>query len=548
MARLQRETTPSSLTSHVDALDPAVERGILRCLETDPARRPDSALAVAAGLPGGDPLAAALAAGETPSPAMVAEAGTKGGLRPAAAVTFLIPILLGLAAVLVYGDRMGLPHQIPLTKPPAELALDARKIVEVSGWTDPPADLAFGFDIDSEYFDWVQDNDSWPDWWAQLSSVRPVPVWYWYRQSGSYLVPANHVGFVGPGDPPSLASGMVDVRLDPEGRLQRFQAIAPKSDDTETPVTGSDWAAFFEFSGLESTDFDKTVSTWNPVIGMDARQAWTGHYPGDRDHPVRVEAGSFRGRPVYFEVIPEWRQSRAMVSSTPSLSDIAAGTIVVSMVVLLFGGASLLAWRNDRQGRGDRRGALRLATFVAVVQMLRSLLRINHVPSIEDELLLVTMSVALALFGGAVIWLFYMAAEPYVRRLWPDSLIAWTRLLDGRFRDPLLGMASTPVSRYGIVAGIQVEPLQKSFCFARLELDEVRRRPGSAVKRPGALLPIIAGGTKLLERLSPPGLVVSASRVLPRRSLLEHQHFPLRVDADRVVRQEVHSDETLECV
>jgi hypothetical protein len=32
-----------------------------------------------------------------------------------------------------------------------------------------------------------------------------------------------------------------------------------------------------------------------------------------------------------------------------------------------------------------------------------------------------------------------MAAEPYVRRLWPDSLIAWTRLLDGRFRDPLLG-------------------------------------------------------------------------------------------------------------
>src|SRR6185295_8268795 len=57
--------TPSSV---VRDLDPTIERAILRCLETDPARRPASALAVSAALPGGDQLAAALAAGETPSP------------------------------------------------------------------------------------------------------------------------------------------------------------------------------------------------------------------------------------------------------------------------------------------------------------------------------------------------------------------------------------------------------------------------------------------------------------------------------------------------
>src|SRR5258705_7918996 len=82
LSRRQRESAPASPASLVDGLDPAVERVILRCLETDPALRPASALAVAAALPGGDPIGAALAAGETPSPELLAEAGQSGGARP----------------------------------------------------------------------------------------------------------------------------------------------------------------------------------------------------------------------------------------------------------------------------------------------------------------------------------------------------------------------------------------------------------------------------------------------------------------------------------
>jgi serine/threonine protein kinase len=79
--RAQNAAPPASPSTHIPDLDPAIERVILRCLERDPARRPPSAIAVAAALPGGDPLAAAIAAGETPSPDMVAAAGERARCR-----------------------------------------------------------------------------------------------------------------------------------------------------------------------------------------------------------------------------------------------------------------------------------------------------------------------------------------------------------------------------------------------------------------------------------------------------------------------------------
>src|ERR1700728_941924 len=87
---------PSSV---VKDLNPVVERVILRCLETEPSARPATVISVAAALPGGDPLAAALAAGDTPSPQMVAASGETDGLRPRAAVLCLAGVLIALALV-----------------------------------------------------------------------------------------------------------------------------------------------------------------------------------------------------------------------------------------------------------------------------------------------------------------------------------------------------------------------------------------------------------------------------------------------------------------
>ena len=81
---------PPAPSTAVREMDPVIERVILRCLEKEPRERPRSVLSVAAALPGGDPLAAALAAGETPSPEMVAAAGEPGGMKPALAWSCLL--------------------------------------------------------------------------------------------------------------------------------------------------------------------------------------------------------------------------------------------------------------------------------------------------------------------------------------------------------------------------------------------------------------------------------------------------------------------------
>ena len=76
----QSSHTPPNPSKFVKTIDPLVDNIINRCLEKEPAKRPKSALQVAASLPGGNPLEAALAAGETPTPEMIAAVPKKGVL------------------------------------------------------------------------------------------------------------------------------------------------------------------------------------------------------------------------------------------------------------------------------------------------------------------------------------------------------------------------------------------------------------------------------------------------------------------------------------
>ena len=121
-------------------LDPRIERVVLRCLEPDPANRPASALAVAAALPGGDPLGEALAAGDTPSPEMVAAAGEGIGLKARTALIVLAATVAGLLLQAGVSQRLSALERMPLDYSPEVLVQKARDTIAHLGFSDRPAD------------------------------------------------------------------------------------------------------------------------------------------------------------------------------------------------------------------------------------------------------------------------------------------------------------------------------------------------------------------------------------------------------------------------
>ena len=307
LARLQ-SSTPTSPAAHVTSLDPLVERAILRCLDPDPAKRPSSAALLAAALPGGDPLAVAMAAGETPSPEMVARAGGEGALRPAVAVACLVLFLAGLAGIWIAEHRNHLENRVAMPKPPVELAIAARRVLADAGYTRPPAHSALGFDRDSSYFLEVIRNDRSPQRWDNLRSVEPSPVWFWYRESPAPLEPVARVGTATASNPPLTEAGMTYVRLDPRGRLMRLRAVPPSHSEAPGPWTEPDWTRLLAAAGFDATSLAPADPLWSTPEPTDVRRAWI-----TKDQ-LRLEAGSFRGRPVWFSLS---RRTRRPGSSRP---------------------------------------------------------------------------------------------------------------------------------------------------------------------------------------------------------------------------------------
>jgi serine/threonine-protein kinase len=419
-------------------LDPPVERAILHCLEEDPGARPASARSVLALLPGGDPLEAALAAGETPSPELVAAASRRGDLSPGAAWACLLAVFAGVLGVAFCFDQTGLMNRGVLPRTPEWLAERSRDLLAHLGHP-APVDSAYALEFDRDLLTYIS-ADSTAGRWTSFLKSSFSPFYFFYRQSPRALVARNRDGTVQPDDPPREVSGMAEVVLDHRGRLLGYASVPPQVEASAGPWPEPDFAPLLREAGLAPEALEGARPEWAAPVDSDRKVAWTGLAPGEPTTAIRVEAASYHGRPVWFAVLRPWSKPERTTPTDVPESRIPVGDVGVGILALALPlGGIALARRNLRLGRGDRKGAVRVALFVFLAYGVARLLRAHHVSSFGDELWIVIKVLAYPVFFSLLVWVLYMALEPYARRRWPHMLISWKRLLAGEFDDPLVG-------------------------------------------------------------------------------------------------------------
>jgi serine/threonine-protein kinase len=427
LLKLLEASEAPRLSTRVEGLDRRIDDTVLRCLRREPDERPRSAMDVSAALPGGDPLAAALAAGETPSPEMVARAQGIG--------TLARPVALGLAGLVVAGIATivaieGSTSAISLAAPlgPEVMAHEARSVLALAGF-EAPHD-ADGYRYTAIGLEQLASQRHPLDGWRELAARRPGFAEFWYRQADRPLVATQRRAWrVTADDPPANSPGTATVTLDGQGRLRSLLVVPDPAaaKDAGTPR----WSAMFAASELPMEAFTPVAPDRAPPVPGDSVAAWTGAYPGQAEPGVRIEAAARGAQVISWQVQDE-------LAGEPA-PPIELSSFALAAFALMWIGAAVLARRHHRSGSGDSRGAFRLAAAVAAATFVGPLLLASHSTSAADELGLVFAAAAQGSMFGVLAWLVYMALEPYARRVAPRWVVSWTRLLEGRVRDPMVG-------------------------------------------------------------------------------------------------------------
>jgi hypothetical protein len=275
---------------------------------------------------------------------------------------------------------------------------------------------------------------------------------FWYRASPATLVPYDLTSPVTTSDPPVITRGMVRIDLDTTGRLLILRAV-PSLKSAPLPAAPG-WDSLFQAAGLDRSRFTEAQPAVLPRSYADEWKAWTGEFAEAPGVPIRIEAAAFRGRPTMFEVLGSWVPLEG--GAAPETSRIWR-TIGVLIVGILPVAAALVARRNVRLGRGDRRGAFRTWAFAFGTGIVTYVIGPGHVASLS-EVDRMFATVGEILFWSSVLFVVYLALEPYVRRTWPDVLITWSRLTTGRLRDPRVGRDLVVGTIVGLILAF-LEPL-----------------------------------------------------------------------------------------
>lgn len=423
------DSSHGSLSGVVKDIDAAVEQIVLRCLRQDPNDRPANVAEVALSLPGANPLAAALAAGQVPSPQLVATSEEKR-IAPSWVIILLLGLLfLGLVGSCLLSSHGGWIRFANDSQPPEHLRIEAEKLIESFGYQTEGHDKASGYDGP-----------------LRLEEGPTTEISYWYRQRPEPFVVIDHFqddGLSGYNlsrvrrNQPAWKEGDVGIQLSPQdGQLRWFRAkpnqraektvleegiLKPKELDLTPDRVG------FDFDAL-ALDHETSIL---PPDYADVFQTWRGKWPSNGNE-FQVTVAQVGGNLSYFQL-----RSPSDEYHSRTVDDVESPLgFSVGLTLMLFASsvALFLLFNNLWKDYGDKVAALRLSLSWFTAGMVCWALQthsfqIGHIVGARN-----------AMAGSAfAVWVFYISFEPFVRRNWPELLVGTTNLLRANALNPSVG-------------------------------------------------------------------------------------------------------------
>jgi predicted Ser/Thr protein kinase len=435
-----RETTPVAPSQFVRDIDPSMEAIILACLERDPSARPESALAIAAALPGSDLLAAALAAGEVPSPAMLSVAGSGQAIFRPAMMGAMAGCIVLLALALVAARKV---HPVLLrdtAMAPDVLESAGRRLISDAGFIAEPRDLVSRYAARSEYSLAERGATEKLELGAMPSDS---PLFFLRASFGDRIESQNPLSpFV------SSAGGIFSVdqkqadtiliAFEPDGRLALFDASMIAS-EAQPEINSPAWGDWVGRAGMKWSEF-RAAKTILSSLSCETQRIGLGPNSGSGLPASTHVEGAARGDVLdYFAVMTGAPQARAHLGLdvVQRRNLITASRNVLFLLLIIV--SIPAAWTSWRQGGSDAGGAIRIGIFVGFLRLCANVLTARHVPMLPEEISIITPGVFNSIAEGLMVAIFYLAMERYVRQVWPQTLAGWSRILRGRIRDPHVG-------------------------------------------------------------------------------------------------------------
>lgn len=441
-SRLHRKEEPAPPSAIEPGIDSRVEAVILSCLRKDPAERPASVLHVAAALPGGDLLAAALAAGEIPTRELLAAAAATGSLSRRSTARIAIATL-GLLIVALFAG-IG-THPITRqggVKAPEVLREQARAIAVMAGLTDPPVDSDIRYLSETE-IEMFGEAGGVAGSRAILTRHDDAPL-FCYRESHSGSIPSNVdlLRYIMPGSEPLRFApspvGVATIVLDGSGRLVLFDSNVIRGAPVEEGLVTSNWDSIIRATGRDLQTLTPTESQLGPLSGADQAVAYVSPDGGDSSVAARIEMITAQNRLRLLGFFIDAPSDALPAHAANAARWTFVKTIRNSVLLVLLAASLPAAWRGWKS-RGDLVGAVRAGGFIFVLRLAGSLIAIRHVGAVAEAIDTLARTLASALAEAAIVAIFYLALERHVRRLWPRTLGCWSRVLNGTIRDPFVG-------------------------------------------------------------------------------------------------------------